>query len=113
MEQAEGWYEVKDEEIREHIESGEVDTVPVDAIPVDLRHERITVRFTEAEAVAIDHECRELGMGRSTLIRLFVRQGLGMASRAPVGRRAVRGRTIPGADTAVPKQTRPRSTPSS
>lgn len=82
MAQREGRKRVKDGELRHRIEPENNPTEPAQAVQVNLRHERITVRFAEAEAVAIDRECKELGMGRSTLIRLFVRQGLGLASQA-------------------------------
>lgn len=41
---------------------------------VDLRSERITIRLTPDEARALDRLCRRYGVGRSTLIRMTLRQ---------------------------------------
>lgn len=65
--------------LRERIETGTVapDATPV-PVKVDLREERITIRFSAEEMRAIDAEAQALGVGRSTLIRMWVRQGLGL-----------------------------------
>ena len=46
------------------------------SLTVDLRSERITLRLTMEEAKALDRSCKRLGVGRSTLIRMGLRQVL-------------------------------------
>ena len=55
-------------------------TIPA-AVRVDLRQERVTIRLSAQEMRAVDQEARTLGVGRSTLIRMLVRQGLGLPRR--------------------------------
>lgn len=66
-------------DLRERIEAGHVATTPepVD-VRVDLREERLTIRLSSEEVRAIDREAKALGVGRSTVIRMLVRQGLGL-----------------------------------
>ncbi len=45
-------------------------------VHVDLREERVTIRFTEEEMRAINREAVRRGLGRSSLIRMFVRESL-------------------------------------
>lgn len=82
---------MKTQDLRQRIESGHMDTVgaPVD-LRVELREERLTIRFSVEEVRAIDREARALGVGRSTVIRMLVRQGLGFEqgqARVSTGKR--------------------------
>jgi predicted DNA binding CopG/RHH family protein len=45
---------------------------------VALRSERITIRLSADEVDAMDRRCVQLGIGRSTLLRLALRQMLGL-----------------------------------
>jgi len=77
--------------LRERIEAGSVVPASEPApMKVDLREERITIRFTTEEIRAIDAEAQALGIGRSTLIRMWVRQGLGLQHRPPTATTALR-----------------------
>ncbi len=64
-------------DMQERIEAGDI---PLEREPMEvhvhLREERMTIRFTETEIRAIDLESKKRGIGRSTLIRMFVRAGL-------------------------------------
>jgi predicted DNA binding CopG/RHH family protein len=66
-------------DLRERIEAGRVGASPepVD-IRVDVREERLTIRLSIQEVRAIDQAAKALGVGRSTVIRMLVRQGLGL-----------------------------------
>lgn len=68
--------------LRDRIEAGDIplDSEPA-AVRVDLREERVTIRLSVEEMRAVDREARTLGVGRSTLIRMLVRQGLGLQRR--------------------------------
>lgn len=69
----------------ELIERGQGEDVslkkPGQELRVDLKEERVTVRLSREEMEAVDRECRVLGVGRSTVIRMLLRQALGLASR--------------------------------
>ncbi|MCY0908745.1 MAG: ribbon-helix-helix domain-containing protein [Sulfobacillus thermotolerans] len=66
-----------EQEFRRLAEAGQI-KLEADATPVhmELREERVTVRFTEQEIRAIDREAVRRGLGRSSLIRMFVRKFL-------------------------------------
>ena len=67
-------------------ETGEavsVRMVPIDETDVDIRSERITVRLSREEVVALDARCRALGVGRSTFLRMVARESLGLTRSAP------------------------------
>lgn len=73
-----------DEDLIQRIESGEGEAVRLKSpsqVRVDLKEERITVRLSKEEIEAIDRECKALGVGRSTLIRMMLRQSLGLSSK--------------------------------
>lgn len=52
-----------------------LDTDPIE-VHVDLREERVTIHFTEEEIRAIDRESARREVGRSSLIRMLVRESL-------------------------------------
>ncbi len=66
-----------EQEFRRLAEAGELklEAHPTE-VHVDLREERVTIRFTEEEMRAIDREAVRRGLGRSSLIRMFVRESL-------------------------------------
>ena len=66
-----------EQEFRRLAEAGELklEAHPAE-VHVDLREERVTIRFTEEEMRAIDREAVRRGLGRSSLIRMFVRESL-------------------------------------
>lgn len=66
-----------EQELRQLTEAGEM-KLEADPTPVhvDLREERVTIRFTEQEMRVIDREAVRRGLGRSSLIRMFVRESL-------------------------------------
>jgi len=68
---------MREQEFRRLAEAGELklEADPSD-VQVDLREERVTIRFTEEEMRAIDREAVRRGLGRSSLIRMFVRESL-------------------------------------
>lgn len=73
-----------DEDLIQRIEGGEGEAVPLKGpsqVRVDLKEERITVRLSKEEIEAIDRECKALGVGRSTMIRMILRQSLGLSSK--------------------------------
>ena len=43
-----------------------------------LRSERITIRLSAEEVDAMDRRCDQLGLGRSTFLRMALRQSLGL-----------------------------------
>lgn len=45
---------------------------------VALRSERVTIRLSAEEVEAMDRRCAQLGVGRSTFLRLALRQTLGL-----------------------------------
>lgn len=55
-----------------------------------LRSERVTLRLSAEEVEAMDRRCAQLGLGRSTFLRMALRQALGLlgderaAALAPV-----------------------------
>jgi hypothetical protein len=55
-------------------------SVPANEVDVDLRSERITVRLSREEVLALNARCRAL-VGRSTFMRMMVRESLGLAQR--------------------------------
>ena len=60
-------------------ESVQARPVPQEQVDVDLRSERITVRLSRDEVTALDAHCKAIGVGRSTFLRMAVRQALGLA----------------------------------
>ena len=60
-------------------ESVQVRPIPQEQVDVDLRSERITVRLSRDEVAALDAQCKAIGVGRSTFLRMAVRQALGLA----------------------------------
>ncbi len=50
-----------------------------------MKEERVTVRLSREEMEAVDRECKALGVGRSTVIRILLRQALGLTSRQAAG----------------------------
>lgn len=50
-------------------------------VRVNLKEERITVRLSKEEMETLDRECKALGVGRSTMIRMILRQSLGLSSK--------------------------------
>lgn len=76
-------------ELIHRIETGEGEGVGLKKtreLGVVLKEERVTIRLTREEVLALDRECKALGVGRSTMIRMILRQFLGLA-----GDRAVAG----------------------
>lgn len=66
-------------ELEEGIEAGRVAAIPGPMdIRVDSREERVTIRLSIQEVRALDRQAKALGVGRSTVIRMLVRQGLGL-----------------------------------
>ncbi len=66
-----------EQEFRRLAEAGELKLeVDPSEVHVDLREERVTIRFTEEEMRAINQEAIRRGLGRSSLIRMFVRESL-------------------------------------
>lgn len=74
----------RDEDLIQRIEGGEGEAIGLKdpgQVRVDLKEERITVRLSKEEVEAIDRECKALGVGRSTVIRMMLRQSLGLSSK--------------------------------
>ncbi|MDI3298747.1 MAG: ribbon-helix-helix domain-containing protein [Bacillota bacterium] len=83
-------------ELRRRIEAGEVEPEgEASEVRVALRAERVTIRLSEEEMRAVDREARALGVGRSTLIRMLVRQGLGLRGREESAAGQADGPTTP------------------
>ena len=63
---------------------------PAESVNVNIRSERLTIRLSREEVDALDHQCQALGIGRSTLVRMLVRQALGLiASKNASARDAI------------------------
>lgn len=81
---------MREEDLVNRIESGEGEGValrkPEPELRVDLKEERVTVRLSREEMEALDRECRALGVGRSTVIRMLLRRALGLASKHAAAR---------------------------
>lgn len=72
-----------EKDLIERIESGNGEGVQLrDSNPhlqVALREERLTVRLSREEMETLDQGCQRLGVGRSTLVRIMIREALGLA----------------------------------